>query len=313
MHTQWKVTIGATAVARSRLNERQPGMNRRLRPLLVRLLMLCVPVAALLTVPVTGNASAARVPANARAAALASLRRLMIGEHATNHALGTPVPGSAGPKQAISTNWSGYADAGSQSYTEVSARWQEPAITCTAGTSLVAFWVGIDGYTSGSVEQDGSLAYCDKGSGPWYYTWWEMYPNAMQVVSSNVKEGDEITASVARNGSSYTLKVTDSTNPGNSFTEHQPCAIKTCANSSAEWIAEDPLNAQGKLYALAKFSAWGVNAASAKSAAKSGTISTFPAYEITMSPHASQVVLARPGPLNQAGTWFRDAWVAAKG
>ena len=55
-------------------------------------------------------------------------------------------------------------------------------MTCTSATSLAAFWVGIDGYSSSSVEQDGTLVECYRGTA-YYYTWWEMYPtNAIQVV-----------------------------------------------------------------------------------------------------------------------------------
>jgi hypothetical protein len=281
-------------------------------------LVVCVPVAALLIASVAGNASAARVPVNARAAALASLRHLMIGGPGASHAHGEHASVSGfGPKKVTSGNWSGYADDGGQSYSEVSARWREPAaVSCppesTGIDTMAAFWVGIDGYASASVEQDGTLAYCYKGS-PYYYTWWEMYPtNAIQIFSSKVKPGDEITASVTRNGTKYTLKVTDFTTPGNTFTESQTCAVGTCDNSSAEWVAEAPVDVSTKKpYPLAKFGTWAVNGASVKSGTKSGTISTFPAYEITMT--LLKTVLALPGPLNHTGNWFTDTWKSAPG
>ena len=41
----------------------------------------------------------------------------------------------------------------------------------------------------------------------YYYSWWEMHPsNAIQVVSGSVSPGDSISASVAKSGSSYTLR-----------------------------------------------------------------------------------------------------------
>ncbi len=64
-----------------------------------------------------------------------------------------------------------------------------PAASCTSTTSLAAFWVGIDGYSSGSVEQDGTLVECYRDVA-YYYTWWEMYPtNAIQVVGTTLREG----------------------------------------------------------------------------------------------------------------------------
>src|ERR1035438_10402374 len=61
--------------------------------------------------------------------------------------------------QATSTNWSGYA-ATTGTYTSVSASWTQPKGTCTSGDQYAAFWVGLDGYSSSSVEQTGSEVDC---------------------------------------------------------------------------------------------------------------------------------------------------------
>lgn len=294
-------------------------MRRRVPPRLKRSLTVCVPVAALLIASGAGNASAARVPVNAPAAALASLRHLMIGEHGTDHSHGgRAISAGFGPKKVTSGNWSGYADGGDRTYSYAAARWKEPTATCTSTDSMAAFWVGIDGYGSDSVEQDGTLAYCYNGS-PFYYTWWEMDPkNAMQIVSSAVQPGDEITssvtASVASTYTRYTLRVTDFTHRANSFTKYQTCAKNaknTCLNASAEWVAEAPASSSGTQYPLAKYSTWKVSAAAVKSGTSPGTILTFPAYEITMT--GGSKVLAQPGRLNPAGTYFADTWKASTG
>jgi Peptidase A4 family len=148
---------------------------------------------------------------------------------------------SSGASQVASYNWSGYASPSTQPqvYTAVSASWTVPRLDCTREQELSAIWVGLDGYTTQTVEQDGVLAYCFEGQ-PSYYTWWEMYPGALTVVGSTVQPGDQISASVNRTGSDYTLSVTDSTNPANSFTTSQQCAPSTCLNESAEWIVERP-------------------------------------------------------------------------
>ena len=71
-----------------------------------------------------------------------------------------------------------------------SASWTEPTPSCSGRTeSLAAFWVGIDGYSSDSVEQDGTLIECYRGS-TYQYTWWEMYPtNDIQVVGESLADG----------------------------------------------------------------------------------------------------------------------------
>jgi Peptidase A4 family len=199
-----------------------------------------------------------------------------------------------------STNWSGYADT-STTFSTVTGSWTEPSVSCTSQTSLAAFWVGIDGFTSGSVEQDGTLAECFRGSA-FYFTWWEMYPtNSIQVVGSSVRPGDSISASVVRSGSSYTLKVTDSSHSGNSFTISQSCS--GCANSSAEWIAEAP-SGSGGVFPLSNFHSWTLSGATVNS----GVISSFTDDEITMI-DSSGLVKAQPGALNGSGNGFSVSWV----
>jgi hypothetical protein len=49
-----------------------------------------------------------------------------------------------------------------------SASWAQPAITCPNKTpGEVAFWVGIDGYTTSTVEHAGTLAGCKAGKAPY--------------------------------------------------------------------------------------------------------------------------------------------------
>ncbi|MGN6795849.1 MAG: G1 family glutamic endopeptidase [Streptosporangiaceae bacterium] len=59
---------------------------------------------------------------------------------------------------AQSTNWSGYAATGGNgSFTSVSASWIEPNATCSSRRAQYAsFWVGLDGYSSSSVEETGT-------------------------------------------------------------------------------------------------------------------------------------------------------------
>jgi hypothetical protein len=205
--------------------------------------------------------------------------------------------------QVQSTNWSGYADTGS-GFSTVTGSWTEPSVSCTSTTSLAAFWVGIDGYSSSSVEQDGTLVECYRDVA-YYYTWWEMYPtNDIQVVGSTLHAGDSITASVVRSGTSYTLKVTDSSRSADSFSTTQTCS--SCANSSAEWIAEAPSGSSG-VYPLSDFGSWTESGATVKAGSTSGVISSFTDDELTMI-DSSGATKAQPGALNSSGNGFGVTW-----
>jgi len=247
----------------------------------------------------TGHASP---QARAIAAAIATLRHLKIGDHATNHAVGHGVK-VKGLTQVHSLNWAGYADdnTAGTTYSTVTGNWSEPAVTCPAhGTQDAVFWVGIDGFSSGTVEQDGTLAQCNRGTAT-YFSWWEMFPtNSIQVVGSSVSPGDSISASVVRSGSTYTLKVTDSTHPANSFSTTQTCS--TCTNTSAEWIAEAP-SSGNKILPLPNFGTWTETGATVNSK----VITSFADDELTMVDN-SGTIKAQPGPLNSSGNGFSVTW-----
>jgi Peptidase A4 family len=141
---------------------------------------------------------------------------------------------------ASSENWSGYAVTGAGgSVTDVKASWVVPAIqgTCPSQTQYASFWVGIDGYSSSTVEQIGTDSDCSNGS-PSYYAWYEFYPKFPYTVF-NVSPGDIISAEVSYSGGKFTVSITD-TNPQTkthqswSTSEKEPNAKRT----SAEWIIE---------------------------------------------------------------------------
>jgi hypothetical protein len=274
------------------------------RPRLLNLALLaCLPAAGmLLTFGTAAGASTAATPsAQAAANARALLHNLSVGQHSANQRVAGHAAKIKSLTQVQSSNWSGYADT-STTFSTVSASWTEPSVTCSGrSTQLAAFWVGIDGYSSDSVEQDGTLAECYEGS-LYQYTWWEMYPtNDIQVVGSTLGAGDSISASVVRTGTSYTLKVTDSTHTADSFSTTQTCS--SCANSSAEWIAEAPSGSSG-VYPLAHFNTWTASKATVNS---TGVISSYTDDEITMVDSASRVE-AQPGALNSGGNGFSVTW-----
>jgi len=277
-------------------------VQRRLPRLLTYSLAACAPALGLVIAVAPGASAAAHTSSYARAlaAARATLRHLSVGEHATNHGIFSHTTRVKALTQVQSTNWSGFADT-STTFGTITGNWAEPSVSCSGKTTLAVFWVGIDGFTSGTVEQDGTLAECSGGRA-FYFSWWEMFPtNAIQVVGSSVQPGDNISASVVRSGTSYALRVTDSSHPANSFTTTQSCS--GCANSSAEWIAEAPSGSGGVL-PLANFHSWTLSGATVNS----GVISSFPDDEITMVDNAGRVK-AQPGPLNGSGNGFSVTWV----
>ena len=142
---------------------------------------------------------------------------------------------------STSTNWSGYAVTGGR-YTSVSSSWTVPSVTCS-GTAYSSFWVGLDGDTSGTVEQTGTDSDCS-GSTPQYYGWYEMYPKFPVNFSNPVIPGDQMTASVTSNGSGgFTLKISD----GMKWSQTVNARLKSAKLKSAEVIAEAPSSSGGVL------------------------------------------------------------------
>ena len=139
---------------------------------------------------------------------------------------------------ASSSNWAGYAVTGAAgSFTSVSASWTQPTATCSTGSQYAAFWVGLDGYTSKTVEQIGTEADCT-GQIPRYYAWYEVYPGAAVNFANPVSPGDEFTGTVTAQGNDkFQLVLTDTTQ---GWTQTISATQAGADLSSAEAIAEAP-------------------------------------------------------------------------
>ena len=146
----------------------------------------------------------------------------------------------------LSLNWSGYAVSASN-VTSVSATFTVPQIGPPGSIGGLppdfSAWVGIDGYTSGTVEQTGIAGSWDDTTGTAsYFAWWEMFPRVSSTIKSmTISAGDSITATVTFNGGgSFTLSISDNTN-GQSFstTTSAPTGGPNAAQrNSAEFIVE---------------------------------------------------------------------------
>ncbi len=225
-----------------------------------------------------------------------------------------------------SANWAGYADT-NDTYNSVASSWTEPTVNCSnssAGldslfglTALLggpgaasAFWVGLDGYNSSSVEQLGTDSDCDSGA-PSYYAWYEMYPNPSVQLPSQypVQPGDQMTALVAANsaGTSFTLEIKDAT-AGWTFSTTQTGS--GFARSSAEVIAEAPSSCTLLFCSevpLADFGQINYSGSSVINASGTkGSLASFAANEITMSNNGT--TLATPSSLTSNGSAFSVTW-----
>ena len=150
---------------------------------------------------------------------------------------------------SFSTNWSGYAVVPSNfTVSYVQASWTVPAVT---GKGWLAVWPGIDGYSSNTVEQIGTLSVANGGTSQ-YFAWYEMYPSQPSLVpiqQLTIHPGDLITASVtAKSRTSFLLSITDK-NTQQTFPTTQTLS-SPAALSSAEWIVERPGHGQNALLDL---------------------------------------------------------------
>jgi len=212
-------------------------------------------------------------------------------------------------------NWSGYAVSSATEFTDAAGSWVEPTATCPSrSTTYGSFWVGIDGYSSGSVEQLGTDSDCVRGT-PSYYAWYEMYPANSVTLSSAaypVKAGDTLTGGVARSGTSYTLSLTDTENGLVRWT-YSTVQAASDANSSAEWVAEAP-ELCSFVCRLASLTDFGTVTFSEAQAAAGGALAPISSFSASGGPHDMTMVTntgtikAQPSALAPGGEGFSDTW-----
>jgi hypothetical protein len=214
-----------------------------------------------------------------------------------------------------SLNWGGYAVLGTTgSVTDVNGSWIVPAVTCSATNSYSAFWIGIDGDASPTVEQTGTSSDCNNGV-PTYYAWYEFYPQPAYYALRNVKAGDNISAEVKYSGRQFTIKITDVTT-GASFSRSSK--VNSAQRNSAEWIAEAPWN--GGVLPLANFNVadygfdytkiGSTNTATVNTITRNiGSFNTNSIDKITMVT-SSGATKSYPSAISNDGTSFNMTWVS---
>ena len=235
---------------------------------------------------------------------------------ASDAAAGVLSDAALAPMAGVTTsgNWSGYAFNAPSGTTvsSVQGSWTVPAVNpsiSASGAAYAGFWIGIDGYSSSTVEQIGTDSDVNDGVAS-YYAWYEMYPGPEIPISMTVQPGDTISASVEYLSSGlYQLSITDSSHPDDSFSQDVVRTPHTHpARSSAEWIAEAPLSGEtGNVLGLSEFGTVSFTGALASlSNGAFGLISSFPYDSINLAPTATNLGAA-PSPLDPTGSIFTVA------
>lgn len=257
-------------------------------------------------------AASSRVQADAaRAAVMAMLQgNRARGRRAHRRAIAGP----DGVTDVFYYNWSGYADTGAAgAFTKVAGSWTVSKLgTCTGEHTTDSEWVGFDGFTNGTVEQDGSISMCYEGKAV-YYDWYEMYPTqSVIMVEHAVSPGDKMSATVTRSGTKYTLVVTDSTHSADSFSATATCSATTCQNDSAEWINERDSFGISGYSPLSDYGTWKLAGGTATESGKSGTIGSLGnVNNITMVDATDAYNLSTASVLSSGKTFtttWKDSW-----
>jgi hypothetical protein len=158
----------------------------------------------------------------------------------------------SGVTKTTSTNWAGYADtvpsADYGTITEVLGEWKVPKVKCNVySPSIQDNWIGIDGFSTSTVEQGGTIAECSSaGATPSYYDWYEFYPYNDVTTVNSVSAGDSMEGYVTYAASTgvYVITIDDLTHSGDSFTytgNPSTCNSSGCesgSDGSAECISE---------------------------------------------------------------------------
>ena len=210
------------------------------------------------------------------------------------------VPGGGSRNSVVtSSNWAGYIASGANgTFTSASANWTQPAGHCAGRDGRYsAFWVGLDGYTSPTVEQIGSEVDCS-GLSPQYYAWYEVYPGASVNFPNPVSPGDQFSGSVTyQSPSTFNLVLKDTTK---GWTQTVGIPLANAARSSAEAIVEAPCcTASGGNLPLTNFG----TARFSSVTANGHSLATFSPTEIVM-PNTSVSAISSSGGFTVSYTGF---------
>jgi hypothetical protein len=161
-------------------------------------------------------------------------------------------------QEGTSQNWSGYAaltklaHPATGSVDAVYGSWICPTLSSASHNTWCSLWVGIDGYSSNTVEQLGTEHDWFNGQQS-NYAWFEMYPNySYEIVGFPANPGNVISASVVYQGNGvFVLSIANLTVGVHTTIPTSYTKSKTAQRSSAEWILEAPYS--GSILPLSHF------------------------------------------------------------
>lgn len=148
-----------------------------------------------------------------------------------------------------STNWAGYvgvtniSNPAQKSVSAIAGSWTVPNVFPALINSYSAIWIGIDGFSNGTVEQIGTSHDWSNGAAH-HSAWFEMYPGPSYIINGfHMNPGDSISASiVCTNTTKGIFTMTLYNNTKHTYVTIPPIytTSKTAQRSSAEWIVEAP-------------------------------------------------------------------------
>jgi hypothetical protein len=197
----------------------------------------------------------------------------------------TPFLKTLQTQNLISLDWGGYGVSSNVLFPQavvssVGGSWTVPSVTITGSDTFSAAWIGIGGQTDSTLIQVGT-EHDSIGGQAVYNLWYEMLPaDSISIPNINVSPGDEIRASIILLNTStniWQISIQDVTN-GKGFSQN---FAYNSTRLTAEWIIERP-TVNNQLSILANFGTVTFTNANAKLSSTTGTISTFPNYEILM-------------------------------
>ncbi len=197
-----------------------------------------------------------------------------------------------------SSNWAGFDDSTDGPFTTVTGTWVQPRVRTTGSiTTDAAFWVGLDGDNSDTVEQIGTEGYSEGVAG--YDAWYEMYPLYPVTIDMAIHAGDVLTGTVTWAApAAFTLTLVNHTT-GKSFTTGQTMST-TPQLTSAEAIAEAPTDSSGNVITATNF---GIVAFSGCTF-DGQPISTYDWNQINMTTEYGDALVAKTSALGSDGESF---------
>jgi hypothetical protein len=215
----------------------------------------------------SSNLFANQAPQNYKEAACTITPIASQREHRRHPHIPGPTSAALPKNMTSSSNWSGYAAANNlanparNSVSQVFGSWIVPTIGALNNT-YCSIWVGIDGYSSPTVEQIGTSHNWLNGKQQ-NNAWFEMYPGgSFSINGFPLTPGDVISASVEYTGNNvFTMRLYNDTQKVVANIPTSYTISATALRNSAEWIVEAPyLNG---ILPLSKFTTaylWGCTA-----------------------------------------------------